>query len=329
MVVLPAEAVGAKGAWWSNSVSSSSGRQRRVVGAGRTATAAAAEKGISVMQDGHSTTRSRRYDFAAVAAGTGAVVVTEDGISSHEVSPHRKAAAVVTKDGSSTHEVPPHRVTHKYGKKTTQPLVTVLSSSRESLPYCDLVCDGYGDINWNPTQCFAGDTCPNYPTDMERGICETTGTPNDVLPYLNHKEIIPGQIYYGLDFNDHSFEGRTYTPHNGSCRWGKGSIVGQCKRNGNCPSTQKKIVQAWQECAKLCNDAPKCHTFTVRTQAYWNTRYFYCYFHKSYECKSNHAGIDNYAAHNVKDDNLGVWSGICRTRSGRSNDYACTNTPIP
>ena len=352
MVVLPAET--AEGTWWSNSISSSFGRQRRAAAAAK-----AAEKGIIVTKDGHSTTRSRRYDFAAVEAGKGAVV-TEDGSSTHEAPPHRKAAAVeveegvaeegvvVTEDGSSTHEVPPHRVTHKYGKKTTQPPVAVLSSGRETLPYCAPYRDAtvVHSIDWEARTCHKGDEenegkCPGYPTNIKRGICETTGTP---LPYLSHQEVMPGKIYYGLDFNDHSYEGHTYTPHqppdhNGSCYWGHGKKVGECKRNGvinGCPSTQRKIVQAWQECAKLCNDEPECHTFTVRTQAYLNTRSFNCYFHKSYECQSApSSGIANYEVHgdiqHAKYDDLGVWGGICRIihATTKTNGYACSEIPIP
>ena len=179
---------------------------------------------------------------------------------------------------------------------------------------------------------------------IKSGICETTGTQNDVLPYLNHQEVIPGKIYYGLEFKDNHYQGITSVPHDppkvgiqDRCLWGFGKSVGRCIRHGNvvdpddyrCPSTQRKIVAAWQECAKLCNDQPDCHTFTVKTQAQFGHRDYHCYFHKSYECKSNHAGIDNYAKHDVKDDDLGVWGGICRTRSGRTNDYACTNTPHP
>ena len=410
MVVVPEEA--AEGTWWSNSASSSSGRQRRVVGAGRAATAAAAavaEAGIDVTKDGHSTTRSRRYDFAA--AGKGAVVaedgtsthevpprrkataveegvvvtedgssthefpphrkaaavedgvvVTEDGSSTHEFSPHRKAAAVeaaveegvvVTEDGSSTHEFSPHRVTNKYGKKTTKPSLAVLSSGeeREKLPYCDANDRGKARI------CHKGDEekpekCPGYPTDMQRGMCDTSGIYDHVLPFLNHQEVIPGRIYYGLDFKDDPYKdnGMTYTPHDPpmsgpqegiECFWGGGKSVGRCIRDGYkpkhadvfCPSTQRHIVDGWQRCAEMCNDQPDCHTFTVSTNRVLNHLDFKCHFYKSYECQSNPAGIKNYVKREDiredKYDTLGVWSGICRTRSGRTSDYACTKTPIP
>ena len=193
---------------------------------------------------------------------------------------------------------------------------------------------------------------------MKRGICDTSGIYDHVLPYLNHKEVIPGKIYYGLDFTDSSHLLPTYThhypPHAGKpflgyspCDWGDGKSVGRCMwgmakvDDGStdvlCPSPQRQIVHAWQRCAERCNDQPECHTFTVRTNWHGGRstlhRPFRCYFHKSYECKSNHAGIDNYKIHTnilyAKDDDLGVWGGICRTRSGRTKDYACTNTPHP
>ena len=183
-------------------------------------------------------------------------------------------------------------------------------------------------------------------------MCETTGTYNNVLPYLDHRKVIPGKIYYGLDFDDRSYPGHTINSHlvypdkekdsplktDRTCLVGKGQNVGICHLVGDrgynfCPSTQRHIVHAWQRCAELCNDQPECHTFTVSTNRVFNHFDFICYFHKSYECKSNHAGIDNYKIHTnilyAKDDDLGVWGGICRTRSGRTKDYACTNTPHP
>ena len=126
---------------------------------------------------------------------------------------------------------------------------------------------------------------------------------------------------------------------NDHCEWGDGRSVGRCIRHEDlpkhddvhCPSTQRQIVNARQQCVELCNDQPDCHTFSVKTQALLGHRDFPCYFHKSYECKS--AGIDNYVHHDdIRDtryDNLGVWSGICRTRSGRTDDYACSTTPHP
>jgi len=195
------------------------------------------------------------------------------------------------------------------------------------------------------------------PADMKRGMCDTSGIYDHVLPFLHYQQVIPGKIYYGLDFTDSSYKGMTYTAHyppgsgvgNGNggapCNWGDGRSVGRCIRNGDnsqpkdvhCPSTQRHIVNAWQQCAELCNDQPECHTFTVKTQALLGHRDFHCYFHKSYECKKENkksVGIDNYVhrgtwASDAKYDNLGVWGGICRTLSGRTNDYACSNTPIP
>ena len=184
-------------------------------------------------------------------------------------------------------------------------------------------------------------------------MCDTSGIYDHVLPYLNHKEVIPGKIYYGLKFTDWRYEGETYTPHNPqnlfhknqSCKWGGGESVGRCMRQGvglpnagdfPCPSTQRKIVNAWQQCAEMCNDEPSCHTFTVTTQALFHHRDFHCYFHKSYECKhekNKAVGIDHYVHHedirDAKYDDLGVWSGICRTISGRTSDYACSKTPHP
>jgi len=217
---------------------------------------------------------------------------------------------------------------------------TIRSSGQEKLEYCV------------ETDKAPEDYTHQRPADMKRGICDTSGIYDHVLPYLNHQQVIPGKIYYGLDFTDSSYKGMTYTPHdppmdgavkNNHCFWGDGRSVGRCIRNGNlpkhddvhCPLTQRHIVNAWQQCAELCNDQPECHTFTVKTQALLGHRDFHCYFHKSYECNSNHAGIDNTVhqgsghIRDTKYDNLGVWSGICRTRSGRTNDYACTNTPHP
>ena len=232
------------------------------------------------------------------------------------------------------------------GKINNNIVKNIIRSGKEKLHYC---------VQGVMKECIEGECPDDYP-DIKRGICETTGSYNDVLPYLDHRKIIPGKIYYGLDFTDDIYAGYTYTPHNASnpdpkyvdyidylpsCEWGNGKIVGSCVKNRDgrlkrCPSPARQIVQAWQRCAERCNDQPECHTFTVRTQSYRHGGHhhpFHCYFHKSYECKSNHAGIDNYKIHrNIqysKDDDLGVWGGICRTRSGRTKDYACTNTPHP
>ena len=189
------------------------------------------------------------------------------------------------------------------------------------------------------------------PPDMKRGNCETKGA---ALPYLDHREIIPGRIYYGLDFTDGSYDGMTYTPHypkkagqnflSTPCNWGSGISVGRCMLSGDitgtgdvlCPSKQRQIVHAWQKCAELCNDQSDCHTFTVKTQALFAHRDFHCYFHKSYKCQkknNQYAGIDNYVKRedirNAKYDDLGVWGGICRTSIGNTWNYACSKTPHP
>ena len=193
---------------------------------------------------------------------------------------------------------------------------------------------------------------------FKKGMCETTGTYNDVLPYLDHQKVIPGKIYYGLDFDHPSYYGKTSTPHTDyfdfdgivrqSCLWGHGASVGKCTlddyRGSNvCPSPQRHIVRAWQECAELCNNEPYCSTFTVHTKNATDPQptksndilAYNCFFHKTYECRKENGksvGINDYKHHNdirdAKYDNLGVWSGICRTISGRTNDYACTNTPV-
>ena len=197
-------------------------------------------------------------------------------------------------------------------------------------------------------------------------MCETTGTYNNVLPYLDHRKVIPGKIYYGLDFDDRSYPGHTINSHlvypdkekdsplktDRTCLVGKGQNVGICHLVGDrgynfCPSTQRHIVHAWQRCAELCNEEPYCSTFTVHTTLTLtftggkadtsNDHLKYrCFLHLGYECKKENrksAGIDNYENQEdvrmAKYDDLGVWSGICRTKSGRTNDYACTNTPHP
>ena len=115
--------------------------------------------------------------------------------------------------------------------------------------------------------------------------------------------------------------------------------MGRCIRQGNlpqpddvhCPSTQRHIVNAWQQCAELCNDQPECHTFTVKTQALLGHRDFHCYFHNWYECKKENkksVGIDNYVHHeDIRDDkydNLGVWSGICRMHAVKLQSHVET-----
>ena len=223
---------------------------------------------------------------------------------------------------------------------------------------------GYGVCGWNYYKqhfvcqsswvesqpgCYESGSFPTYPF-IKSGICDTSGNYNDVLPYLNHKEVIPGKIYYGLEFKDDLYKGKTYNSHrlprakyHDPCAWGDGKAVGRCILHGpnhqpqpedyHCPSTLKQITDAWQQCAILCNDEPECHTFTVKTQALLGHRDYHCYFHKAYACKPGHAGIDKYVKQgDVRDDefeNLGVWSGICRTHSGGTSHYACTNTPIP
>jgi len=166
----------------------------------------------------------------------------------------------------------------------------------------------YGQEKQEYCLSLEGQYTDQRPANMKRGMCDTSGTSNDVLPYLNHQQIIPGKIYYGLDFTDSSYRGTTYTPHNPPmagtlnntpCFWGHGRSVGRCIRNGDlpkhddvhCPSTQRQIVHAWQECAELCNDEPECHTFTVKTQALLGHRDFHCYFHRSYECKKREQKI--------------------------------------
>jgi len=141
-VVMPKEEA-AEGALWSEPVSSSPGRQGRVVGAGRAASAAAAEEGVVMMEDGHDTTTSRRYDFAAAAAaGAGAVVTAQDGSPLHEFpSRHETTAAeaegdgiVLTENGTRTNEFStPRRVNIKHSKKTTQSLAEL--SEQSGKPY--------------------------------------------------------------------------------------------------------------------------------------------------------------------------------------------------
>ena len=184
-----------------------------------------------------------------------------------------------------------------------------------------------------------------YNPDFKPGICETKGSDHDVLQFTNHQKIIPGKIYYGLDFTDDSIArhyGITYSPHyfpkaGSPCEWGDGKSVGRCIRNGKppdddvrCPSKKKHIVEAWQRCAILCNDAKYCLTFTVKLHALFGHYDFNCYFHGKYVCEKNDdnqsVGIDHYVP---QLDHEGVWSGICRTISGRTSDYACSKTPIP
>ena len=211
------------------------------------------------------------------------------------------------------------------------------------------------NINMNVIKDNKQDTCYEDPYNPNpdfkkaiQGICETTEIGSvHVLPYLNHQKIIPGKIYYGLDFTDDSMAqhyGITYSPHyfpkTGSgvhCEWGDGKSVGRCIRNGKppdddvrCPSKKKHIVEAWQRCAILCNDAKYCLTFTVKLHALFGHYDFNCYFHGKYVCEKNDdnqsVGIDHYVP---QLDHEGVWSGICRTISGRTSDYACSKTPIP
>ena len=117
-------------------------------------------------------------------------------------------------------------------------------------------------------------------------------------------------------------------------------MVGSANSSDNvCPSPRRQIVHAWQRCAELCNDEPHCSTFSVSTDQsdLHNERLdYYCFFHRTYKCRKENnksVGIDNYVKRedirNANYDDLGVWSGICRTLSGRTNDYACSNTPIP
>ena len=228
------------------------------------------------------------------------------------------------------------------GKINTNIVHNTIRSSGKDTSYLPSYCQQTGDHQHHITS----------------GICDTSGIYDQVLPFLDHQKVIPGKIYYGLDFTDSSHLLPTYThhypPHAGKpflgyspCDWGDGKSVGRCMwgmakvDDGStdvlCPSPQRQIVHAWQECAELCNDAPACHTFTVRTQKMgFDHRDFHCYFHKSYECKhekNKAVGIDHYVHHedirDAKYDDLGVWSGICRTISGRTSDYACSKTPHP
>ena len=176
---------------------------------------------------------------------------------------------------------------------------TSRSSGKEKLEYCALVNEDKGKARI----CHKGDEgeedkCPGYPTDMQRGMCDTSGTYDHVLPFLNHQEVIPGRIYYGLDLKDDAYKHNemTYTPHNppmsgrldfsDMCKWGAGKSVGRCIRDGYkpksadvfCPSTQRLIVDGWQRCAELCNDQQDCLTFTVSTRRVLNHLDFHCFF---------------------------------------------------
>ena len=123
-VVMPEEAVAegallAEGALWSDPVSSSPGRQRRVVGAW-VAEKAATEEGVVMTENGHDTTTSRRYDVAAAA---GAVVTAQDGSHLHEFPRRHEMAEEdgieMMEDGSRTHEFStPRRVNIKNSKKS-------------------------------------------------------------------------------------------------------------------------------------------------------------------------------------------------------------------
>ena len=86
---------------------------------------------------------------------------------------------------------------------------------------------GGGNINTNlvhntirssGTECDyctkTGEYTDQRPADMKRGMCDTSGIYDHVLPFLHYQQVIPGKIYYGLDFTDSSYKGMTYTPHN-------------------------------------------------------------------------------------------------------------------
>ena len=194
-----------------------------------------------------------------------------------------------------------------------------------------LFADRYGKINTNIIDNTLRSGKEKLHTTGKKGICETTGTYNDVLPFLDHQKVIPGQIYYGLDFDEH----RSYVTWISGC-W-LAHVDVSISGDNVCPSPQRQIVHAWQQCAKLCNDEPDCSTFSVHTDETTDSTNYHCYFHKSYTCQKNDnkqsVGIGNYEKRgkDMRDatyDDLGVWSGICRTISGRTNDYACTNTPV-
>jgi len=127
-VVVPEEAV-AEGALWSDPISSSPGRQGRVVGAG------VAEEGVVMTENGHDTTTSRRYDFAAAAAaGAGAIETAQDGSRLHAIPRRHETTEEdgieMTEDGSRTHESStPRRVNIKHSKKTSQSQLSEQSGS--------------------------------------------------------------------------------------------------------------------------------------------------------------------------------------------------------
>ena len=69
--------------------------------------------------------------------------------------------------------------------------------------------------------------CPPYPPgqcgyddpQFKPGMCDTSGIYEHVLPFMNHQQIIPGKIYYGLDFTDRSYSGVIYHRHKPPKKW--------------------------------------------------------------------------------------------------------------
>ena len=151
------------------------------------------------------------------------------------------------------------------------------------------------------------------------GLCQTTGNYNDVVEFHDQRHVIPGKIYHGLDFRKkHSWKGVV----------GKCTVISVWLPAGTCTKPLTHITEAWQKCAKHCNDNKSCKTFSVHLHNWSDDKGDYndykCFLHDDYDCSDDvhYPMLSNIENTCAGENDCYVWSGICRPKKEGST-YAC------
>jgi len=174
--------------------------------------------------------------------------------------------------------------------------------------------------------------------DETIGGCRTTGTYSSVNDYKAGGSITFGEPYWGLKMKYSLLSTQTLFPDR--CYWHNSK-----DHNHQCPDSengQKKIVEAWQQCAEACNKNERCVTYSARVD-FVNSRRFHrdahylytCYLHDRYTCIKDGTGISLHDIEAVNTYmNIGYWSGLCRLEtlqqsSASRHSCSCKDAYLP
>jgi len=174
--------------------------------------------------------------------------------------------------------------------------------------------------------------------DETIGGCRTTGTYSSVNDYKAGGSITFGEPYWGLKMKYSLLSTQTLFPDR--CYWHNSK-----DHNHQCPDSengQKKIVEAWQQCAEACNSDERCVTYSARVDFvesrlfHKDAHYLYtCYLHDRYTCIKDGTGISLHDIEAVNTYmNIGYWSGLCRLEtlqqsSASRHSCSCKDAYLP